>query len=100
MILRDDASAAGAIATFLDAAKSSEIAGTVSVFRGDRFSSYSMGQTLYRVGGNSLPERATRLLQRLPWLIALVVVLFCFTLAALLQARLRRRARARLQGHD
>jgi hypothetical protein len=44
--------------------------------------------------------RVTILFQEYPWLIAIVTVTFCFLMAVLMQAKLRRRARERLQGME
>jgi cellulose synthase (UDP-forming) len=52
------------------------------------------------VGKVPLLARATNVLTEFPWLIALVVVIFCFPMAALIFAMVRRRARARLQGTE
>jgi cellulose synthase (UDP-forming) len=47
-----------------------------------------------------LLARATNVLTEFPWLIVLVVVIFCFPMAALICAMVRRHARARLQGNE
>jgi cellulose synthase (UDP-forming) len=44
--------------------------------------------------------RVTTILQKSPWLIAVVTVIFCFLMAALIQAMLRRHARERLRGTE
>jgi cellulose synthase (UDP-forming) len=44
--------------------------------------------------------RLTAMFDGYPWLIAMVAIAFCFLIAKLMQARLRRRARERLQGTD
>jgi cellulose synthase (UDP-forming) len=35
-----------------------------------------------------------------PWIMVVSTIMFCFLLAVILRATLRRRARARLQGND
>jgi cellulose synthase (UDP-forming) len=40
------------------------------------------------------------LFSEFPWLIVVLTLVFCFFMAALIRAMLRRHARARLQGDD
>jgi cellulose synthase (UDP-forming) len=40
------------------------------------------------------------LFSEFPWLIVVSTLFFCFFMAVLIRAMLRRRARARLQGND
>jgi len=98
IVARDQAAIAGFVPAFLGTSQSSDISRSVSVLHGNSFSSYEMGGPVYWVGDISLLTRITILLQEFPWLIALVAVIFCFLIAVLLQAMLRRRARVRLQG--
>jgi cellulose synthase (UDP-forming) len=100
VVLRDQAVVPIFVSAFLKTSQSSAIAESVSVLNGGQFSSSRIGTGLYRVGENSLLQRLTRTLQQFPWLIALVAVIFCFLIATLLQAMLRRRARMRLQGPE
>ena len=88
------------LAAFLGASQSSDIAQSVSVLHGERFSSYRIGGGAYRVGQISLLTRVTTIFQEAPWLIAVVTVIFCFLMAALIQTMLRRHARLRLLGDD
>jgi len=97
IVLRDDSTAADAFTAALAAAgATSGIARDVSTLRDGRFSPYSVAALQYRVGENTPLERLTRTLQQFPWIVAVVATLFCFLMAALLQAHLRRRARQRL----
>jgi cellulose synthase (UDP-forming) len=93
---RDDAAAAG-FADAFESAAPSQMAQSVSVLRGGRFSSYRLGDDSYWTGAISPWKRAEFLLEDSPWLVAIVVAIVCFLFAVLLQARLRRRARERLQ---
>jgi cellulose synthase catalytic subunit (UDP-forming) len=98
--LRDAEASANFLSAFLENSQSSAISQSVSVLHGARFASYRIGSDVYRVGNIPLLERATIVLTEFPWLIVLVVVIFCFPMAALIWAMVRRRARARLQGSD
>ncbi len=100
IVLRDTEAAPGFLSTFLDQSQSSAVAQSVTVLHGDQFSSYRMGGDAYRVGQISLLERVSEVFEQAPWLIALVTLIFCFLMAALIQAMLRRRARLRLQGGE
>jgi cellulose synthase (UDP-forming) len=100
VVLRDAGAAPGFIAAFLDNSQSSAISQSVSVLRGDQFSAYRLGSDAYRVGVISALERVTAAFEEVPWLIALASTIFCFLMAALIQAMLRRRARLRLQGAE
>ena len=94
--LRDDAAAA----TFADAINgpgADAISQSVSVLHGARFSSYWLGNDGYWVGALPFWMRVELLLEGSPWLVAIVVAILCGLFAVLLQARLRRRARERLQ---
>ena len=113
--LRDDSAAAKFLTAFEDATRMPDstpppgsnaslaaassapgIAHNVTALRDGRFASYLVPAAQYRVGQNTLLERLTRTLQQFPWIIAVVAILFCFLMAILLQAHLRRRARERL----
>jgi cellulose synthase (UDP-forming) len=100
VLLRDQAAIPGFLTAFLDASQSSDIAQSVSVLHDTHFSSYRIGTAAYRAGDISAYTRVTLLFQQFPWLIAVVTVILCFLIAALLQARLRRHARLRLQSED
>ncbi|HEV2618370.1 MAG TPA: cellulose biosynthesis cyclic di-GMP-binding regulatory protein BcsB, partial [Acidobacteriaceae bacterium] len=100
VIPRDDAAIANFVPAFLAKSQTGEIAQSVSVLRGADFSSYRMGGGRYRVGRISLLGYLSAIFEDAPWLIGVVTVIFCFLMAALMQAMLRRHARERLQGGD
>jgi len=100
VVLRDEAAGPNFLSAFLKASQSSDVAQSVSVLHGAQFSSYRLGSDAYRVGEISLLDRVTRFFQEFPWIIAIVTVIFCFLMAALVQAMLRRHARMRLQGTE
>jgi cellulose synthase (UDP-forming) len=85
---------------FLKTSQSSHISQSVSVLQGTEFSSYRIGFDNYHVGDLSWLTRLEAILTEFPWLICIGLVLACFLLAALGRARLRRRARSRLQGNN
>jgi cellulose synthase (UDP-forming) len=97
IVLRDPESASNFLAAFLARSQSSDISESVSVLHGEQFASYRMGNEAYQVGQISRLRRVTTIFQESPWLIAVVTILFCFLMAALIQAVLRRHARSRLQ---
>jgi cellulose synthase (UDP-forming) len=94
------AAGAGSQVAIVQTSQSSAISQTVSMLRGTRFASCQIGTICTMVGKVPLLARATNVLTEFPWLIALVVVIFCFPMAALIFAMVRRRARARLQGTE
>jgi cellulose synthase (UDP-forming) len=96
------AQAAGADfhAAIVENSQPSAISQAVSVLRGTRFASYRTGTGCYLVGKVPLLARATMVLTEFPWLIVLVVAIFCFPMAMVIWAMVRRHARARLQGSD
>jgi cellulose synthase (UDP-forming) len=98
VLLRDTGAAPGFVAAFLDHSQSSAISQSLSVLRADQFFSYRMGSDAYRLGRISLLERVTAVFEQAPWLIAVLSMIFCFLMAAMIQTMLRRRARLRLQG--
>ena len=98
IVVRDGDAIPGFVDAFLQVSQTPAIAQSVSVLHGVQFSSYRLGGDSYWVGAISPLMRATILLEDSPWLIAIVAVIFCFLMAVLIQAMLRRRARVRLQG--
>ncbi len=100
IVLRDDAAIPGFLSAFVAKSQSGDIAESVSVLHGGEFTSYRIGGSAYRVGRISLLEYGSTILVDAPWLIAVLAVMFCFLMAALIQAMLRRHARERLQGSD
>jgi putative exporter of polyketide antibiotics len=95
--VRDEAAIPEFLSKFGQTSQSSEISQSVSVLYGAQFSSYRVGSQMYWVGDLSWITRTQLMLEQFPWLIAMVSVILCFLIAGLLQARLRRRARLRLQ---
>ena len=100
ILLRDDNAIPNFLSTFLKGSHSSDIAQSISVLHNGQFSSYRLGNGVYTVGESSAFTPVTKILQAFPWLIAMVTVMCCFLMAVLLQARLRRRARLRLQAAE
>jgi cellulose synthase (UDP-forming) len=99
IVVRDDAALPSLVSAFLgasQASESSQIAQSVSVLRGGRFSSFRTGQASYQVGRISVLDRLAYGFEAAPWLIALVAIFFCWIMAAVIEALLRRRARLRL----
>jgi cellulose synthase (UDP-forming) len=100
IVLRTEESIPNFLSAFLKTSQSSDIAESVSVLHNGQFSSYRVGNDLYTVGEASALTPVVRILQAFPWMMAVVTVMCCFLMAVLLQARLRRRARLRLQGSE
>ena len=99
VMLRDGTAVPGFLTSFLKTSQSSEIAHSVSVLHGNQFSSYRIGSAAYMVGNLPPVTRFQTVLGEFPWLIVVVAVIFCFLMASLLRAMLRRSARMRLQGN-
>ncbi len=97
VLLRDPAAAEKFAAAFAEYSQSPAISQSVSVLRGTSFSSYRIGDEVYRVGEIPLVARAEIVLTEFPWLMVLLAAIFCYLMATLLRAMVRRRARARLQ---
>jgi len=100
VLVRDDAAIPNFLSAFLDRSQSSDVAQSVSVMHGSQFSSYRMGNETYHVGDVSLFARVAMVFQEFPWLITIVLVILCFLMAVLLQAKLRRQARLRLHSDE
>ena len=98
--LRDHNSVPNFLSVFLKNAQSSDISQSVSVLHGARFVSYRIGNDVYNVGSLSLWTQVNMLFSKYPWLIVVSTLFFCFFMAVLIRAMLRRRARARLRGND
>jgi hypothetical protein len=94
------ASGAKSHAAIVETSQSSAISQTLNMLRNTRFASSRIGTGCYIAGKVPLLARATNVLTEFPWLIILVVVIFCFPMSALIYAMVRRRARARLQGDE
>jgi cellulose synthase (UDP-forming) len=100
VVLRDKTVVPNFLSTFLRTSQSSDISQSVSVLKGKRFVSYRIGNDAYWVGSLSPWIRLNMLFSELQWLMVVSTMIFCFLIAAIVRAMLRRRARARLQGND
>ncbi len=98
--LRDHNVVPNFLSVFLKTSQSSDISQSVSVLHGTRFVSYRIGNDVYHVGSLSLWTRVNILFSEFPWLIVVSTLIFCFFMAVLIRAMLRRHARARLRGDD
>jgi cellulose synthase (UDP-forming) len=96
--LRDKTVVPNFLSVFLKTSQSSDISQSVSVLHGKRFVSYRIGNDVYWVGSLSWWIRLNMLFSEFQWLMVFFTILFCFLMASILRALLRRRARARLQG--
>jgi cellulose synthase (UDP-forming) len=96
--LRDKSVVPNFLSTFLQTSQSSDISQSVSVLHGSHFSSYRIGNDVYRVGSLSLWLQLNMLFADYQWLMVISTLVVCFLLAVILRSALRRRARARLQG--
>ncbi|MDE3106385.1 MAG: cellulose biosynthesis cyclic di-GMP-binding regulatory protein BcsB, partial [Acidobacteriota bacterium] len=97
--LRDHNVVPNFLTVFLKTSQSSDISQSVSVLHGQRFVSYRIGNDVYRVGSLSLWIRFHMLFAQFPELVVFSSLVFCFLMAVILRAMLRRRARSRLQGN-
>ena len=98
--LRDHSVVPKFLDAFLKTSQSSHISQSVSVLRGDDFTSYRIGNDVYHVGSLSWLIQLKMLATQFPWLVVLGVVIICVLIAAITRANLRRRARMRLQGNE
>jgi cellulose synthase (UDP-forming) len=98
--LRDHTVVPKFLNVFLKISQSSHISQSVSVLHGDDFTSYRIGNDVYRVGSLSWWIQLKMLSTQFPWLVVLGVIIVCVLIAAITRANLRRRARTRLQGND
>jgi cellulose synthase (UDP-forming) len=99
VVLRDKDVVANFLSVFLKTSQSSDISQSVSVLHGSRFSSYRIGNDVYRVGSLSPWSQLNMFFQDYQWLMVLSILGFCFLLAVVLRSILRRKARSRLQGN-
>jgi len=97
--LRDKTVVSDFLSAFLTNSQSSDISQSVSVLNGSRFTSYRIGNDVYRVGSLSPWAWLTMLFSDYQWLMAISTLGFCFLLAIVIRTSLRHRARARLQGN-
>jgi len=98
--LRDKEVIPNFLSTFVQTSQSSDISQSVSVLHGSHFSSYRIGNDVYRVGSLSLWLQLNMLFADYQWLMVISTLVVCFLLAVILRSALRRRARARLQGNS
>jgi cellulose synthase (UDP-forming) len=98
--LRDKDVVPNFLSVFLKASQSSDVSQSVSVLHDSRFTSYRIGNDVYHVGSLSTWVKANLLFEQYQWLMAACVLFFCFLLAIILRAILRKKARARLQGNS
>ncbi len=98
--LRDRTVVPNFLSVFLKTSQSSDVAQSVSVLHGSRFVSYRIGNDVYRVGSLSLWIQLNMLFSEYQWLMVVSTMFFCFLMAAIIRAMLRRHARARLQGNS
>jgi cellulose synthase (UDP-forming) len=98
--LRDKEVAPNFLSVFLKTSQSSDISQSVSVLHGSRFTSYRIGNDVYHVGSLSLWIKFNMLFERFQWLMVACILFFCFLMAIVLRAILRKKARARLQGNS
>ena len=85
---------------FLKFSQSSHISQSVSVLHDADFTSYRIGNDAYRVGYLPPWTQLKMLLSEDTWIVVVVIFIVCILMAALIRARLRRKARARLQGNE
>jgi cellulose synthase (UDP-forming) len=83
--------------TFLKVQQASDISGSVAVLHGIQFQSFRIGSNVYHVGVLPWWTRLGLWLKRVPWLVAVIVVILAFLVAIWTRQWLRVRARARLK---
>jgi cellulose synthase (UDP-forming) len=98
--LKDAATFAPFMQTFLFVQQASDIQGSVSMLLGTRFQSFRPGSAVYHVGMLPWWTRLTLWFAQVPWLAAVFVVILAFLLAIWLRNWLRMKARARLKMLD
>ncbi len=94
--LKDASTFGPFMSTFLAVEQSSDIAGSVAVLHGAQFQSFRIGSQAYHVGILPWWTRLTLWFTQVPWLAALLVIVFAFLLAIWVRQWLRAKARARL----
>jgi hypothetical protein len=98
--LKDAATFAPFMQTFLYVQQASDIQGSVAVLLGTRFQSFRVGAHVYHVGLLPWWTRLTLWFSQVPWLAAVVVILLAFLFAIWVRNWLRMRARTRLKMLD
>lgn len=99
ILLHNQDSIPGFLSAFLSPAQSG-ITQSVSVFDGKHFTSYRIGDNLYRVGSIPWRRYPNLILQQYPPLMVFLTLTSCVLMAIVLRSTLRRKARFRLQGND
>jgi cellulose synthase (UDP-forming) len=100
VVLRNKDVVSNLLSVFLKTSQSSDISQSVSVLHGSRFTSYRIGDDFYHVGSLSWWARLTILFENYQSLMVISILGFCFFMALVLRAILRRKARFRLQGSN
>jgi cellulose synthase (UDP-forming) len=100
VVLRDKDVVSNFLSVFLKTSQSSDVSQSVSVLHGSRFTSYRIGNDVYRVGSLSWWIRLNMLFEDYQWLMVIAILAFCFLMAIVLRSILRKKARSRLQGND
>jgi cellulose synthase (UDP-forming) len=98
--LRDQATATQFGDAFLRWSQSSDISNSVSVLRGNNFSSYPLGNDIYHVGSISWLVAMRLWFMQYPLVVVLLIVVISLLMASWARLWLRRRARARLQAQE
>ena len=98
--LRDKAVIPSFLSVFLRRSQSGDISQSVSVLHGTTFTSYRIGDDVYRVGSLSIWIYLHMLFSEYPWIVVIVATLVSLLMAAIIRGMLRRHARTRLQGND
>lgn len=96
VMVRGDAEVQPFLKALGEAANSSTVGESVSIFKGKSFQSYRLGNSFYHVGKLPLWDFLAVQLAAFPYLGALVLLFFCFILALVAHRWLRRRAARRL----
>ncbi|HXC96144.1 MAG TPA: UDP-forming cellulose synthase catalytic subunit [Edaphobacter sp.] len=99
ILLHNQDAIPGFLSAFLSPSQSG-ITQSVSVFDGKHFTSYRIGDNLYRVGSISWRRYPNMVLQEYPPLMVFLTLTSCILMAIVLRSTLRRKARFRLQGND
>ncbi len=99
VVLRDKDAIPDFLSAFLKRSQSSDISQSVSVLHDSRFTSYRIGNDVYRVGSLSPWVRLNMLFADYQWLMVTCILGSCFLLAIIIRTVLRKMARTRLQGN-
>jgi cellulose synthase (UDP-forming) len=100
LLLRDKDVVPNFLSVFLKTSQSSAISQSVSVLQDSRFTSYRIGNDVYRVGSLSWWIRLNMFFSQYQWLMVIFILALCFLMAAVFRSTLRKKARSRLQGND